>query len=286
MLERLKQLIVINEYKTLSKASEILNISQPALTRSMQKLEEELGVHLFERKKNKIILNDNGELTVEYAKKIIKDTEDMITNIKYYDKNKKTIHIGTIAPMPTIGLKYIFKNQYPNTIFNETITANEKELMDGLNNNNYSLIVLNHPIKNKDYICLYFFREELYLSVPKNHEFSSLKGITFHDLNGKSVLLRGNLGYWQDLKERRIPDSTLIFEDNETILDELIKSSSLPGFRTNISSLRTKQEEERIYIPFLEDETKVDFYIIYKKNNKQLLDFLKTSIKELDWSKT
>lgn len=53
MLERLKQLVTISEVKTLSKASEILLISQPALTRSIQKLEEELDIKLFDRTKIK-----------------------------------------------------------------------------------------------------------------------------------------------------------------------------------------------------------------------------------------
>lgn len=50
-LEQLQYLIAFYEHKTLSKAAEELHISQPVLTRSMQKLEEELHVDLFLRKK-------------------------------------------------------------------------------------------------------------------------------------------------------------------------------------------------------------------------------------------
>lgn len=286
MLERLNQLVIISEQKTLLKASEILSISQPALTRSMQKLEEELGVTLFERTKNKIALNDNGKLAVKLAKKIIKDTKDMKKNLLEFDRNKKTISIGTIAPMPAIGLKYIFKNIYPLTSIEETITTYEKELIEGLENNKYSIIVLNHPLKNKNFITLDFFKEELYLSVPINHQFAKFKTISFQDLDGTSVLLRGNLGYWKDLKEKVIPHSTLIFENNEMILNELIKSSTLPSFRTNISLLRLKENEDRIYIPFIDQQAKIKFYIIYKKNNRHLFDCLKQEVKELDWKNT
>ena len=63
MLEtnQLSQLITVADTKTLSKAAEILHISQPALTRSIQKLESELNVTLFDRQKNKITLNKTGE---------------------------------------------------------------------------------------------------------------------------------------------------------------------------------------------------------------------------------
>lgn len=65
---QLEHLVAIAKNKTISKAAEELLISQPGLTRSMQRLEEDLGLSLFNRKKNKIELNDNGLLAVEFAK--------------------------------------------------------------------------------------------------------------------------------------------------------------------------------------------------------------------------
>ena len=67
---QLKHLVAIAKNKTISKAAEELLISQPGLTKSMQRLEEDLGLSLFNRKKNKIELNDNGLLAVEFAKKV------------------------------------------------------------------------------------------------------------------------------------------------------------------------------------------------------------------------
>ena len=51
---QLKHLVAIAKNKTISKAAEELLISQPGLTKSMQRLEEDLGLSLFNRKKNKI----------------------------------------------------------------------------------------------------------------------------------------------------------------------------------------------------------------------------------------
>ena len=52
---------------TLSEAANILHLSQPALSRNMKKLEEELGVALFTRRKNRLELNENGK----YAQELI-----------------------------------------------------------------------------------------------------------------------------------------------------------------------------------------------------------------------
>ena len=56
-LNQLEQLLTVAEYGTLSAAAEKLHLSQPALSRSMQRLEAELSVPLFSGKKNKIDLN-------------------------------------------------------------------------------------------------------------------------------------------------------------------------------------------------------------------------------------
>lgn len=56
----LEQLCAFAEYKTLSKAAESLHISQAALSRSMKKIEEDLGVSLFSRENARISLNETG----------------------------------------------------------------------------------------------------------------------------------------------------------------------------------------------------------------------------------
>lgn len=56
---------------TLLKASEELHISQPSLSRSMKKLENELGVSLFHRENSKITLNETGKLAADYARRTL-----------------------------------------------------------------------------------------------------------------------------------------------------------------------------------------------------------------------
>ena len=67
----LEQLTAVHECGTLSAAAEKLHLTQPSLTRSMQKLETLFGVKLFDRGKNRIVLNENGVLAAECAKHIL-----------------------------------------------------------------------------------------------------------------------------------------------------------------------------------------------------------------------
>ena len=78
---QLEQLVTIAKEGTLSKAAEVLLISQPALTRSIQRLEDDLNIKLFDRKKNKITLNDNGKLAVELFEKLLNEKTQIINTL-------------------------------------------------------------------------------------------------------------------------------------------------------------------------------------------------------------
>lgn len=65
---QLEHLVAIAKIKRFLKQLKNFLFTQPGLTKSMQRLEEDLGLSLFNRKKNKIELNDNGLLAVEFAK--------------------------------------------------------------------------------------------------------------------------------------------------------------------------------------------------------------------------
>lgn len=73
-----EQLVAIAECGTLSAASEKLHLTQPALSRSMKRLEELLDVMLFERGKNKITLNDTGKMTAANAVRLLEHETDLV----------------------------------------------------------------------------------------------------------------------------------------------------------------------------------------------------------------
>ena len=78
---QLEQLVTIAKEGTLSKAAEVLLISQPALTRSIQRLEDDLNIKLFDRKKNKITFNKALKKIIE-SNRVNKETKDEIRKMK------------------------------------------------------------------------------------------------------------------------------------------------------------------------------------------------------------
>jgi len=254
----LEALAAYAEYGTLVEASERLLISQPALSRAMQKLEAELGVELFNRQKNRISLNENGKLAVEYARKVLSLQNEMQESIQNLDASNRSLSIGSIAPGPVFELQSRLQDRIKLT-FN--VTNNESALIDGLNRNRYQAIVLTHPVEG--YAFEKLITEQLYALVVPGHPASSFKEISFADMNGQNFLMLSDVGYWAELVRRNMPDSRFIIQNNLQDLGELISSSALPAFASNITIKRgIRNTDGRIAVPFSDDDAKLDFFII------------------------
>jgi len=282
-LTQLLYFVTIVEQGTVSKAAEHLLVSQPALTRSLQKLEDELEIKLFDRKKNKIALNDNGQLAYQYAKKILEMADNMKADLISYERSKRTISIGSLAPAPIWGLKYLFHNEYPEMKIEDDLQNNADYLLNGLKNEQYNIIVLNYPVDNQDYQSIELFDEQLYLSLPPAHPLALFDKVSFADLNGESILLLSRIGFWNEICLKHIPDSHLLIQSDENVFNEIKRASALPNFKTNITMKRS-QDLNRIAIPIIDKEAKLTFWAVYKKENRKLFDFLKKNLK-IDWEK-
>lgn len=81
-LSQLEQLVCFAQCGPLSRAAEQLHLTQPALSRSMQRLEEEFRVPLFERRRNRLVLNENGLLAVQYARRVLDQAQDMLDQVR------------------------------------------------------------------------------------------------------------------------------------------------------------------------------------------------------------
>lgn len=93
----LEKLVTFKSEGTLVAASEKLLISQPALSRSMRKLEDEIGVELFTRSKNRMELNENGLLAAELAEKLLGETASLIARVRQLDRSQPHAERGLLC---------------------------------------------------------------------------------------------------------------------------------------------------------------------------------------------
>ena len=128
----LNELAAFPKYGTLTAVAEKMNVSQPALSRSMKKLEEDLGVQLFERGKNRIVLNENGKIAAEYAQKVIEAEAAFEKKVIEYEQTHRIFSFASIAPMPTSELTPILSQQFMGMTIKHELKDNEKELYKSL----------------------------------------------------------------------------------------------------------------------------------------------------------
>ncbi|MFM2143387.1 MAG: hypothetical protein RLZZ476_1931 [Verrucomicrobiota bacterium] len=98
-LHLLVQFVVLARTKNFTRAAEELHLSQSALSRAIQKLEDQLGQPLFERKPREIVLTDLGGLLLDRAKEILKLMEDTFSELSEAGKRGR-VRLGAI---PTIA---------------------------------------------------------------------------------------------------------------------------------------------------------------------------------------
>lgn len=273
-LYQLEQLLAVSEYGTLSNAAEHLHVSQPALSRSMQRLETELHVSLFNRQKNKIELNENGQMAVDYAQQIVDKCQDMIERIQAFERSQRTILMGFCAPVPLWEIPPVLSNLYPDRTISSEMRKNEV-LLQGLRDDVYQLIILPYPVEEPGITCVKYGEEHLFFSLPPAHPLSGSKALYMKDLNGETMLLRNRLGFWRDITDKKMPD-TRFLEQEDFAFDELVKTSALPSFTTDVVLKREGNSPNRVNIPILDEEANVTYYCLYKPSARNdLSGFIK-----------
>ena len=81
-LVRLRQFVALAEHGSFGKAAVTLNISQPALTKSIRTLETALGVRLFDRHSRGVLLTDFGNLVVSHTKDLVAREAELLRDIR------------------------------------------------------------------------------------------------------------------------------------------------------------------------------------------------------------
>ncbi len=177
--QQLEEFVAVARAKSFTRAAKELNLSQSALSRSIQKLEHQLGQPLFERKPRGVVLTDLGELLLERAKEILKLVDDTFSLLSEAGRHGR-IRLGaipTIAPYFLPGLLRSFAEQHPNitVVVQEDTTDN---LIRRCSHGEIDLAILALPVIAKYLQVEALFDEELLLVVPPGHALAVSDEIT------------------------------------------------------------------------------------------------------------
>ena len=264
----LEQLTAVAEHGTLLKAAQALYLSQPALSRSMKKLEAQLGVSLFDRDNSRIALNKTGLHAVEYAKRILELDREMCEGVADFDRRQRTVSVGACAPFPLGELTPVIQERYIQMAVT-TELADDERLLSGLRNRVYQLAILHEKPEDKDLFCQHYLEEKLFIVLPPDHQLAERQFVTFDDLRGNKVLLGAAIGFWMDICRRRLNTEDLLIQNSMEALYDLIEASTLPHFTSDRIMERGFSSPDRVTIPLEDPDAKTTYYIACLNSEKK-----------------
>lgn len=191
-IQQLEYVVALDDHRHFVTAAEHCFVTQPTLTMQLKKLEEELGVLLFDRTKKPLIPTIEGELFIAKARQILRDLSDLKEGVNE-DKNsiKGEFRLGiipTLAPhlLPLFLARFVVEN--PDTILH--IEEMESEMIiKALREDRLDVAIMATPVEERDLKETMLFNESFLFYAPKDHPLLAKKEINPNELDSSRLLL-------------------------------------------------------------------------------------------------
>ncbi len=292
-LVKLKTFLTVAELRSFSKASELLYISQPAVSQHIRSLEKEIGAKLFIKKNHYLELSKEGQRLYAMAKVLIRDYEKLleeVSNIK--EEVKAQLVIGTNMTLGEYLLpKFIaeFLKEYDYFCSIKLYVGNSRQVEEGIVSGILQVGILEEKPLHKSLKSIPWFEDEILPFAHKGHIFTKLSKVSLRELMRERIILREKGSITRFLVERGLrglglePHQISPFMEvncNRTIIN-LVKRGLGVSFLAR-SSLKDEISRGEV-MPFsLEGfKEKKRFYLIYNSESvlprsvKNFLEFLR-----------
>ncbi|MAS95727.1 MAG: hypothetical protein CMO55_21200 [Verrucomicrobiales bacterium] len=192
-VHQLRYFIATAEELSVTAAAKRLHISQPAMSRQIQLLEEELGIALFERVKKRMVLTEAGKFFLERARQIVCDIETSAQQLQeQFGEARRTIRLGLL----TIFLDDIvgpavrdMKKQFPN-VGVSLFELSPRAQLDRLRDDDLDLALLGNL--SEDDLARFetksIMKNRMSVVLPDDHRMAGRKQISLKELAGDSFI--------------------------------------------------------------------------------------------------
>jgi len=198
-LRDLEYVEAVGRLMNFSRAASACNVSQPALSNQIKKLEQELGAKLFDRRVHDIRPTDLGKRVIESARTILSETRkihDMAT--EYRDPTAIPLRVGMAPTLAPYLMHYLF-TQIRTLLPDIKVTmaeATADQLTALVENRDIDIALVPRSTCETRLDFTPLFDEPLYLAVPKEHSMAEREEIDFQDIPaGRLICTRAPLGY-------------------------------------------------------------------------------------------
>lgn len=274
---KLKVFCTVAETKSFSKTSEIVHLTQPAVSLQIQALEEYYESKLFERTSNSISLSPSGEVLYKYAKYILalySAAEKEIGKITGHTKGNVTIGAST-----TIGnhilpnIIFDFRKIHPKVKMNIYI-ENTKKIMDLLNSGAIEFGLVEGEMSKYKVTLEPIIQDELFAITPPNHPWAKRKTVSLAELSKEPLILREEGSGTRQITEKYLSSHGLKMKDINLAITlgstESIKEAVESGVGVSIVSKWVVKKEVKYgnlaMVGIKEGRMNRNFHLVMNKN--------------------
>ena len=190
---KLKVFCTVAETRSFSKTSEIIHLTQPAVSLQIQALEEMYETKLFDRSSSRVTLTPAGEVLYKYAKEILAlytAAEKVLGEMTGLVKGSITIGAGsTIGNYMLPSVISDFRKTHPKIKVHLSV-ANMQRIIELLNAGNINVGLVEGDVKRQKIVVEKLLSDELLLIVPAHHPWAKRKEVSVSELIEEPFILR------------------------------------------------------------------------------------------------
>lgn len=255
-LRDLKYITTVADTLNFNRAAEQCFVSQPSLSKQVQKVEEELGVKIFERTNRKVSVTFVGERIVARAKTILQEADAIRLIAKEAsDPFSGAFRLGiipTIAPYLLPRLMPTLRHAFPKLSLS-LVEGTTASITDELSRGTLDAVLLALPLEERQFHTEALYHEPFVFAAAPTHPLAKRKRITIEDLNSEKLLLLedGHCLRAQALEVCRLSGSSESQEFSATSLETLRQMVASGSGATLMPALAAQSKSSKIvYIPF------------------------------------
>ena len=283
VLLQLQYFKVIAETGSLTKAAELLHVSQPAMSAMLKKFEQSLHVELFDREPNRIHLNQTGEIALIHVNNILHNIEQMKADLLSAAQQNLILRIAFCDPGARWYCVPRFSVAYPEITIEDELyegTENTKLLQERV----YDLIVTPEKLQAQEIQSLPFLSDRVFLSVPTDSKLAKFNSISLKDIPAQPLLYPQIGGHFLAQIEMVIDKNkyriTLV-KNEYNITQHLIRITNFLATISTLSMDLRNDGTHRTLIPMSDPELNVTYHISFLKSNREKIKTFLTWAKEL-----
>ncbi len=267
-----KILVTFKSCKTLSATAERLFVSQPSISPSMKMLEKELGVQLFDRSKNKIVLNEAGLEAAQLAEDYLKREDFMVRQIQEKAWQMRTLTVASYIFNLRKDLVSRLSVLFPErNIISEQLSSEQLPL--GLLQGRFDYIITEYEIDEPNVCCVPYVTDKLWIRLNKNDPLAHKKRIGINDLKNEKILLWAQSGFWASYIRKQYGKIVqLITVSGEQEYYDLIDAFDIRAFilDTTLSSAPVRPSKYA-YVPLADPAAQKTFYLCCQTRNERYI---------------